>query len=65
MTHSWIFTVQYSLLLVKMLPLDGMYDELVMASEWSGKIDFGCRELLPPTPHFSFHEFAFFLYACF
>jgi len=50
MTLSWIFTVQYSLLLVRTPPLPGTYDKLDMALEWSGKNDFGCRELLP-LPH--------------
>ena len=61
MTHSWIFTVQYSLLSVKMPPLHGMYDKLDVVFEWSGKDDFGCRQLLPP-PHFSFLGFASFFY---
>jgi hypothetical protein len=61
MTHSLIFIVQYSLLSVKMPPLRGMYDKLDMVFEWSGKNDFGCRQLLPP--HFSFYGYPF-LYIC-
>ena len=59
MTHSWIFTVQYSLLLVKMPPLHGMYDKLDMAYEWSGKNDFWMQRMAPS--HFSFFGVAFLM----